>query len=139
MSRGSFGGGRATAANFSHRFTNSVRPQTSEIHHKKPLPRRNEENIGVDDASSTNEGDFEQAIALHNCKQAYPLAFITRYDIDFTFLLIDQGSPDDPNELSFQKDEMLEILDKRGNWWQARKADGTTGIVPSNYVSLIHS
>lgn len=111
MSRGSFGGGRATAANFSHRFTNSVRPQTSEIHHKKPLPRRNEENIGVDDASSTNEGDFEQAIALHNY----------------------QGSPDDPNELSFQKDEMLEILDKRGNWWQARKADGTTGIVPSNY------
>lgn len=48
---------------------------------------------------------------------------------------IDQGSPDDPNELSFEKGETIDILDKRGNWWQARKADGSTGIVPSNYVS----
>lgn len=51
-------------------------------------------------------------------------------------LYIDQGSPDDPAELSFEKGDMLEILDKRGNWWQARKEDGTTGIVPSNYVSF---
>ena len=49
---------------------------------------------------------------------------------------VDQGSPEDPNELSFEKDEVLDILDKRGNWWQARKSDGTTGIVPSNYVSI---
>lgn len=47
----------------------------------------------------------------------------------------DQGSADDPSELSFEKGEVLEILDRRGNWWQARKQDGTTGIVPSNYVS----
>lgn len=50
--------------------------------------------------------------------------------------LLDQGSAEDPNELSFEKDEVLDILDKRGNWWQARKSDGTTGIVPSNYVSI---
>ncbi|KAI8096672.1 uncharacterized protein BX664DRAFT_324581 [Halteromyces radiatus] len=44
-----------------------------------------------------------------------------------------QASPDDPNELSFEKNEVLDILDRKGNWWQARKQDGTTGIVPSNY------
>ncbi|KAF7726046.1 40S ribosomal protein S29 [Apophysomyces ossiformis] len=46
-----------------------------------------------------------------------------------------QGNPDDPNELSFDKGETLEILNRSGNWWQAKKLDGSTGIVPRNYFS----
>ncbi|KAG6898552.1 hypothetical protein C0993_006044, partial [Termitomyces sp. T159_Od127] len=33
----------------------------------------------------------------------------------------------DPNELAFAKDEILEISDKSGKWWEGRKADGTVG------------
>ncbi|KAI8330922.1 SH3 domain-containing protein [Blakeslea trispora] len=46
-----------------------------------------------------------------------------------------KASAEDPNELSFSKGEFIEIVDRTGNWWQARKADGTVGIIPSNYVS----
>ncbi|KAI8967599.1 hypothetical protein BDF20DRAFT_917527 [Mycotypha africana] len=80
----------------------------------KPLPRRfDEENaVGGDNNNSQYDANHtEQVTALHAYK----------------------GSVDDPNELSFEKGDVLEILDKSGNWWQARKQDGSTGIVPSNY------
>ncbi|ORX74730.1 hypothetical protein DL89DRAFT_290220 [Linderina pennispora] len=45
------------------------------------------------------------------------------------------ANPDDPNEVSFAKDEVMAIVDSNGKWWQVQKADGTVGIAPSNYLS----
>ncbi|KAJ7292738.1 hypothetical protein C8J57DRAFT_1703636 [Mycena rebaudengoi] len=47
------------------------------------------------------------------------------------------ASADDPNEISFTKGEILDIVDKQGKWWQAKKADGAVGIAPSNYLQII--
>ncbi|KAG6842418.1 hypothetical protein C0991_007548 [Blastosporella zonata] len=47
------------------------------------------------------------------------------------------ASPDDSNEISFSKGEILDIMDKNGKWWQTRKGDGKIGIAPSNYLQII--
>ncbi|KAN0135236.1 hypothetical protein V8E53_007127 [Lactarius tabidus] len=44
---------------------------------------------------------------------------------------------EDPNELSFSKGDILDIVDKTGKWWQAETKDGARGIIPSNYVRIV--
>lgn len=72
---------------------------------------------------------------------------------DFHTCFIDTASPDDPNEISFVKGEILDIVDKQGKWWQAKKTDGSMGskscvlhlppfvhlpiVAPSNYLQII--
>jgi hypothetical protein len=74
---------------------------------------------------------------------------------DVVLGVVDNAQLDDPNELSFKKGETLEILDKSGKWWEARRGDGVEGsesrpffsvcyvtdstrvVVPSNYMKIV--
>nr|KAG5705281.1 hypothetical protein BaRGS_010732 [Batillaria attramentaria] len=39
-------------------------------------------------------------------------------------------------ELAFSKDELMELLDDSGDWWLAKRQDGSKGYIPYNFVAL---
>ena len=46
-----------------------------------------------------------------------------------------------PEELVFQKGEQMDIVDQPADdpdWWEACKSDGSSGLIPRNYVEVIH-
>ncbi|XP_068687144.1 SH2/SH3 adapter protein NCK1-like [Montipora foliosa] len=50
--------------------------------------------------------------------------------------------PKNPEELSFKKDEILDVIEKPDDdpeWWIARKQDGSCGLVPRNYIVIVDS
>ena len=45
-----------------------------------------------------------------------------------------QASLDNPNELSFKKEDIFDVIHSSGKCWEVEVADGSTGMVPSNFI-----
>lgn len=80
-------------------------------------------NTGIPENTPVSEAIICKAKALYACTLSSD-AFQT---LLLTYICTDTGSAEDPNEISFAKDDILDILDQGGKWWQARKSDGTVG------------
>lgn len=54
------------------------------------------------------------------------------------FCRTDTASLDDPNEISFAKGDILDIVNNTGRWWQAKRTDGTIGseLVVTRFAHL---
>lgn len=68
------------------------------------------------------ESKRQLAEALYTCWCYWCWLFHTHL-----ILPLDNANREDPTELTLVKGEILDIMDKSGKWWQARKADGTEG------------
>jgi SHO1 osmosensor len=84
------------------------------------------ENFSNNDLNQTNNQQHNEN-TLSSIPFRYKAKALYSYD----------ANPDDVNEISFAKDEILEVDDIDGKWWQARKSNGQIGICPSNYVKLL--
>lgn len=80
--------------------------------------------------SASGDGFLYKAKALYTCML---ISLSTLFHDISLNTSSDSASQDDPNEISFDKGDILEIIDKQGKWWQAKKSNGAVG---STYPSL---
>ncbi|KAG8837334.1 Transmembrane osmosensor [Serendipita sp. 411] len=89
--------------------------------------------MGAPHTAATGNTDISAPLMTGSSEPANEQQYAYRAKALYNYV----ASPDDPNELTFNKGEFLDVIDNSGKWWQARKADGTTGIAPSNYLQMI--
>ncbi|KAI8390882.1 uncharacterized protein BYT42DRAFT_610151 [Radiomyces spectabilis] len=112
-------------------YGSSIRPVSPRQEHNSPPmfvsnpPVFNLHDSPMERIASNNNNITNTVIVSPHAEYNIPVVAIHPYE----------ANPEDPNELSFSRGETLHVHKKEGSWWQARKADGTVGMIPSNYVS----
>ena len=63
---------------------------------------------------------------------------ISKTKIDNFVIIVQYLLQDDPEDLSFKKGDILEVLRKdEEEWWFAKHEDGRQGSIPVPYVQIV--
>lgn len=108
-----------------HELAGFENPVRSSSHSISPSPSLSNHLVDPEGTNFTGISDVSQYL------QAYPVVVRALYDY--------QASPDDVNELSFSKGEILRVKNTNDNWWQAKNKRGEIGMCPSNYLEVVSS
>lgn len=113
-----------TGAGSIHNAPTADSSNGNEIHPGSPL--MSGAGAATGDLTATSDTYAYKAKALYACEWTHFINLLVLCLITFGHCT-DAANPDDANEISFAKGEILDVLDKNGKWWQTRKQDGTVG------------
>lgn len=80
---------------------------------------------------------LEQPYAGGNNTNSVQSAVSSNANMKATALYAYVANSEDPNEISFEKGQLFDVVDNKGKWWQVQNpVTGQLGIAPSNYLQL---
>ncbi|KAJ7619422.1 hypothetical protein FB45DRAFT_754916 [Roridomyces roridus] len=116
-----------------HRISPPATPQSPRSHSPellRPQFHTHIPSVDVQPEESIRKATV-RARALYDCKSVH---FFPEKCSKHLLVI---AAPDDPDEISFCKGDVLDIIDEQGKWWLVQDAVGSLGIVPSNYLEII--
>ncbi|KAF9129762.1 Transmembrane osmosensor [Mortierella sp. 14UC] len=136
VARGAVGAGiteSAIAADGAATLNSGMTPDGDATYNGNPTPSGATTPNGTDTPNGVIDSPQLQD---NNNLSAVEVATSLNYTYKARALYSHRGNPFDTNELEFVMGEVLDIVDVKDKWWQARKQDGTVGIAYSALAAI---